>query len=200
MRILWLFLLSLATAPLPAVSVGDRAPDFVFTKTWNMESSATGLSELSGKLVLVEFWATWCPPCVANVPHLNEIHAAYAPKGLAVVAVSDETEGTIAGFIARQGMRYGVAQSSLAAARYGISGIPHAFLVDAEGKIAWDGHPADLDSSTLDQVLAGTYKPSDKTIQKIASLSAIILVSFGIWYFFNRRKPRLPPTMGGLPQ
>src|SRR5438132_6811939 len=54
--------------------------------------------ELSGKPVLVEFWATWCPPCRKSIPHLNQIYAKYKSQGLVIVGITDEDETTVKKF------------------------------------------------------------------------------------------------------
>jgi thiol-disulfide isomerase/thioredoxin len=65
--------------------------------------------ELAGKPLLLEFWATWCPPCRKSIPHLNEIHAKYKDRGLMVVGVTDEPNALIKKFQKEVPMDYAVA-------------------------------------------------------------------------------------------
>lgn len=155
----WIVLVAslLAAAPLAAqIAPGKPAPDFDFENVWNPSSEARSLSELRGKPVLVEFWATWCGPCIRNIPHLNEIHREFTPRGLAMVAVSDEDAPTIAPFVLEHNMQYPVVRSARAGRDYRVRSIPAAFLVDSSGTVVWQGHPASLDASILEKVVSAT--------------------------------------------
>lgn len=100
---------------------------------------------------LVEFWATWCPQCVKVSPKLSEIQDTYGERGLTVIAVTDEESDVVRDFVQDKGdaITYTVAIDKNQRttvdymAAFGLNGIPTAFLVDREGKIAWVGHPAD---------------------------------------------------------
>ena len=65
--------------------------------------------ELAGKPLLVEFWATWCPPCRKSIPHLNEIYSKYKAQGLQIVGITDEDEATVKKFQKQIPMDYNVA-------------------------------------------------------------------------------------------
>src|SRR6202051_1011867 len=65
--------------------------------------------ELTGKPLLVEFWATWCPPCRKSIPHLNEIYSKYKGKGLQIVGITDEDKATVQKFLKQIPMDYNVA-------------------------------------------------------------------------------------------
>jgi thiol-disulfide isomerase/thioredoxin len=111
--------------------------------------------ELSGKPLLVEFWATWCPPCRKSIPHLNEIYSKYKAQGLQIVGITDEDEATVKKFQEKLPMNYNVAINTPQSIykQFGIEAIPTAFLVDKGGKIVWTGHPMELTESQLQQVL-----------------------------------------------
>jgi len=128
-----------------------------------------------GKVYLVEFWATWCGPCRVSIPHLNEIHNKFKGKGLIVIGqdVWETDLSKVPGFVKQMGdkMTYRVALDKVDAGATpqggkmaetwmkasGSDGIPTAFLIDKQGKIAWIGHPMSLDEGVIEQVLAGTY-------------------------------------------
>ena len=105
--------------------------------------------------LLVEFWATWCGPCRQTIPHLNEIYAKYHPRGLNAVGISNESASTVEGFMHQVPMNYPVALD--APGRYSrelnIRGIPHAFLLDRQGKVVWEGHPMELSEAQIEKVL-----------------------------------------------
>lgn len=100
---------------------------------------------------VVEFWATWCPPCRTSIPHLTEIQKKYRDDGVVVVGISTEDVAEVEPFVRKQNenMEYTVAvdvqgettRAYMEAA--GQKGIPCAFIVDRSGAIAWIGHPMD---------------------------------------------------------
>ena len=100
-----------------------------------------------GKVVVVEFWATWCPPCVESVPHLVELDERERERGLVVVGVhaprgAGERE-RIESFLTTHGVQYAIAldRDGKASSAYAVSGIPKAFVYGRDGVLAWEGHP-----------------------------------------------------------
>eukprot|EP00034_Subulatomonas_tetraspora_P000849 GABW01001121.1.p1 GENE.GABW01001121.1~~GABW01001121.1.p1 ORF type:complete len:126 (-),score=21.47 GABW01001121.1:3-353(-) len=96
--------------------------------------------------VVLEIWATWCPPCRASIPHLTELAHKY--NKVKFVGVTTEPVSTASGFVSQMGskMDYYVAADTghevqaLMQAR-GVRGIPHAFILDVNGNVVWQGHP-----------------------------------------------------------
>jgi thiol-disulfide isomerase/thioredoxin len=111
--------------------------------------------DLAGKPLLVEFWATWCPPCRKSIPHLNEIYSKYKGQGLQIVGITDEDEATVKKFLKQIPMDYNVAINTPRSIyeQFGIEAIPTAFLVDKSGKIVWTGHPMELSETEIQSVL-----------------------------------------------
>lgn len=126
-----------------------------------------------GKVYVIEFWATWCGPCIMSMPHLAELQDAYADKGVTVIGVSDEKVEDVRGFLEQQTpdvqATYGeitkkycltidpdgsVHKDYMAAAQEG--GVPTAFIVGKTGKIEWIGHPDTIDEP-LESIVAGTW-------------------------------------------
>jgi thiol-disulfide isomerase/thioredoxin len=109
--------------------------------------------ETKGKPAIVEFWATWCPPCRATIPHLNEINKKYKDQGLVVIGITNEDKKTVQNFRKSTPMEYNVAiDKKDLGEKLGVSGIPHAFLVDKAGKIVWEGHPAQLNETEINKI------------------------------------------------
>ncbi|MBI3737149.1 TlpA family protein disulfide reductase [Candidatus Sumerlaeota bacterium] len=116
------------------------------------------------KVYVIEFWATWCPPCRASIPHLSELQKKFK-ENVIFVGVTDEKPEVVEPFVKKMGekMDYTVAVDDNAKTAKGymdafkIEGIPHAFIVNKDGKIIWHGHPLDDLEETLEKVVAGTY-------------------------------------------
>jgi len=117
-------------------SVGAPAPDFTLP---NLEGASVSLSGLRGKVVILDFWATWCPPCRREIPGFVELKKAYGDRGLEIVGVSDEDRDTVTAFAKDNGVNYTMllhgAEDSLPAPYAQIRSIPTTFVLDREGKV-----------------------------------------------------------------
>jgi thiol-disulfide isomerase/thioredoxin len=151
------------------LKVGDPAPKLQ-TGDWVQGEPVTAFD--SGKAYIVEFWATWCGPCRVSIPHLNEIYTKFKDKKLVVIGQDcfEQEESKVAPFVKQMGekMTYRVALDNKEGNKKGKmaetwmeaagqNGIPTAFLVNKEAKIAWIGHPMELKDEVIEQVLAGTF-------------------------------------------
>jgi len=115
-----------------------KAPDFTLTDTSGKKIT---LSELRGKVVLVEFWATWCPPCKDAVPEMNKVYEKYKNKDVQVLAISVDQGGDVASklnsFAKEHWVNYPVLiDDKKVNVSYGVANVPVAFIIDKEGKIA----------------------------------------------------------------
>lgn len=171
---------ALAAAPEPGeptLKVGDRAPKLQ-TGKWVQGDPVQAFEK--GKAYLVEFWATWCGPCRVSIPHLNELHTKYKDKGLVVIGQNcwEHNEKLVEPFVKKMGdkMTYRVAldnkeesergqmaETWMAAA--GRNGIPSAFLVDTQGRIAWIDHPMQLKEQVIEEVLARKFDLAKAAVQ-----------------------------------
>ena len=111
--------------------------------------------KFSGKPLLIEFWATWCPPCKKSIPHLNKLYDKYKDKGLIIIGITGDSRSMVKKFMKTTPISYSVATDSRnkMSKLLGIKGIPHAFLIDKDGKIIWEGHPASLKESDIEKIL-----------------------------------------------
>ena len=85
--------------------IGQTAPELNIEKYLQAPEGEKSLSALKGKVVVLEFWATWCAPCVAEIPHLNQLNEEFRDKQVQFISVTDEGEDIIAPFLKRQEMK-----------------------------------------------------------------------------------------------
>jgi cytochrome c biogenesis protein CcmG, thiol:disulfide interchange protein DsbE len=115
--------------------IGQKAPDFVVEKWLTTEPNT------KGKFVLIDFWATWCPPCRKAIPELNGFQKKFADK-LVVIGVSDETEDKVKK-LTDPAIEYASAIDPQARMKttLAITGIPHCIVIDPNGIVRWEGFP-----------------------------------------------------------
>lgn len=123
---------SLAEARRLADGVGQPAPDFVFHEVCT--GAPRELSELRGQVVLVNVWATWCPPCRKELPDLDKLQKDYAGRGLVVLTVSTEERDLLQKFAAEHPLRTLNAYSP-GLGWYDAPGRPITFVIDREGTL-----------------------------------------------------------------
>lgn len=112
------------------------APDFTLQ---DLSGGKVRLADLKGKVVLVEFWATWCPPCRDSIPTIERLHKTYGGKGLVTLGVSLDDGGwdEVKVFAQEQGITYTVLKGEESVSdSYRVRAIPLTVLVDKEGRIA----------------------------------------------------------------
>ncbi len=124
---------------------GEDAPNF---KTSLLNGEAFELAQLKGDYVLLDFWGTWCGPCLQEIPQLKEIHEKYGPKGLKVVSVAleyGEKKKRLESAISRKGLAWKyhiidpingkIFDAEIATKLYGVREIPTKYLINPEGFI-----------------------------------------------------------------
>ena len=123
-------------APEEAPSIrGTPAPAFELA---NLEGKKVRLADFKGKVVLVNFWATWCGPCLLEIPWFIEFQKQYGPQGLEIVGISMDEEGpaVVKPFVAKHQMNYTVVMGTDQTPTQfgGLPGYPVSFLIDRDGK------------------------------------------------------------------
>lgn len=139
-------------APGASVVRGVAAPDFTLT---GLDGSSITLSSLRGKVVLVNFWATWCPPCRQEIPSMEKLWQQFGKDGMVILAISVDkgSSDDLKAFVKETGMTFPVFRDNeggklgkVAEGMYGITGVPESFVVDRQGivqekiigSIEWD--------------------------------------------------------------
>lgn len=117
------------------VEAGDRAPGFTLTTD---TGQGIDLENYRGKYVLLNFWATWCPPCIQETPSLNQLHQELSDKGLIVLGVSvDEDTSAYDAFLDRFGIAFPTVRdpSRGVPTKYGTNLYPESYLIDPDGYV-----------------------------------------------------------------
>jgi thiol-disulfide isomerase/thioredoxin len=151
------------------LKAGDKAPA-IKVGTWVKGKPVTTFE--SGKVYVMEFWATWCGPCIRGIPHLTKLQKEYKDQGVTVVGTAiwqraetqADRQAKVTSFVTTQGdkMNYTIAvdDDKWMANNWmrpaGRNGIPSAFIVGKTGKIEWIGHPISMDNA-LKGIVAGTF-------------------------------------------
>jgi peroxiredoxin len=116
----------------------DRSRQSVNFTLADLAGKSWTLKDLRGSVVLVNFWATWCPPCRKEMPDLEALHQRFGPKGLVILAISDEETGKVQPFIAEHRFSYPILLDPGRKVNelFRVEGIPKSFVYDREGKLA----------------------------------------------------------------
>ena len=129
-----LALLAMAGAPAMAVDVGATAPEFSLPGS----RAPVKLSDFKGKMVYLDFWASWCGPCKQSFPWMNQIQAKYGAQGLQVLAINvDANRADADRFLAGTPAEFLIAfdAQGASARQYGIKGMPSSVLIGPDGKV-----------------------------------------------------------------
>ncbi|HEU5179895.1 MAG TPA: TlpA disulfide reductase family protein [Candidatus Polarisedimenticolia bacterium] len=127
-----------AGAPKGGAPTGDQVVSLKLSLQPALGGSSVDLSKFDGKIRVVDFWATWCPPCRAAIPWLNDLHQRYHDQGVEIIGISvDENAKALAGFDKEVHIEYTSLQSSqeVEKAFGGIVGLPTTFVLDRTGKV-----------------------------------------------------------------
>lgn len=140
------------------VRVGDQAPDFFAS---GLDGEPVTLAALRGKVVLLDFWATWCAPCIAEMPNIKKMLERYGADGqFVVIGISlDDSSGVVSDFVRKRDIPWrqavlGPAEKNPVAQLYNVSQIPATFLIDRSGKVV----ATDLQGPALQQKLGELFK------------------------------------------
>jgi len=137
--------------------IGERAPDFSLR---SLGGEIVSLAQFRGRVVILDFWASWCGPCRTTMPTLHALWQDVASRGVVLVGISlDRSEASAAAYLAANNYEDMVALwESLAAAQsvaslYGVRAIPRTLVIDRNGMVRFNGHSATLSRAALEPIL-----------------------------------------------
>ena len=180
-----------------ALELLDASPALRIAK-W-LQGAPVDVTAQDDRLYVIEFWATWCPPCRRSIPELNALHDKYSSQNVVIIGITQEEEETVQNFLKEQEMKYTVAldQDSYCWKNYaessGVNGIPHAFLV-RNGKLWWEGSPFDNLEKVIRDMVAGSYSAEEaqknreeaRISEEIAQLLELWMQEYLVYANFGR--------------
>jgi len=123
-----------------------EAPQFTLT---DIEGHSLALSQYRGKVVILDFWTPWCPPCRREIPDFISLQKQYGAQGLQIIGIGLDQPNNVASFVQQHGINYPVAVGDNAISNLygGVSGIPTTFIIDKQGNIKnkFEGITSEID-------------------------------------------------------
>lgn len=155
--------------------IGKPAPELSIEKFLQAPDVEINSEQLRGKVVILEFWATWCAPCIAQIPHLNELSEAFEHEPVRFISITDENEMKVKRFLQKRMMNswIGLDHDRSMFKAYQIRFLPTTVLIDTEGRVAAVTNPASINRETISNLLTmkTTVKPKSekKTVTSVPS-------------------------------
>ena len=156
--------LACGLTPAVAVNVGEPAPDFALPRA---DGSTLDLSAYRGKVVVVDFWASWCGPCRESFPFLNSVHDRLAEQGLVVIGVNlDEARDEASAFLRKYPARFDVVYDpeGKSAMAFAVKAMPSSYLIGRDGRVrvrhlGFRASESAAFEQAIEQALAGDHPP-----------------------------------------
>ena len=134
--------------------IGSKAPDIIFEQMLNYPSRTVRLSNLEGKVIILDFWATWCAPCIASFPKLEELQSKFNGK-LQIITITSDSEERIQKFLAKREMNLPIAidPSRKLAEFFPHRSIPHTVVIDKNGTVRAVTTSSEINQELIQKVI-----------------------------------------------
>ncbi|RKU13942.1 hypothetical protein C6502_01990 [Candidatus Poribacteria bacterium] len=148
----------------PDALVGKKAIDF---NVKDLDGNDLSLEKYRGKVVLLDFWAVWCGPCIAEMPNVKQVYGKYKDDNFQIIGISlDENRNTLVGYLEKEGITWpqffdGHGWKNQVAQMYGISAIPHMYLIDGEGVV----RKSDVRGPALEPAVHALVRENNRKLQ-----------------------------------
>jgi len=154
--------LSLGACSRSAPAKPQPAPAATLKLLQAPHAALDGWSSLRGKLVVLEFWATWCDACVEEQPHLNELADKFKDRPVQFLSVTAEPEEVVRKFLKTHELRgwIGLDPDGAAFEAFGVHGLPHTVVLDADGNVLGETYPELLTPERLEAMLPAPKRPA----------------------------------------
>lgn len=163
---------AIAQAQIADLNIGDPAPPLKLAELVQApEGASADLESLRGQVIMLEFWATWCAPCLKSMPHVNDLHRQFADQGVRVIAITREAPALVKRFLEDGTIEpwVGIDDNASTGHAYGITALPTTILIDRQGKVAAITAPTNVTSEVISSLLAD--EAIDLPVQKIVPFS-----------------------------
>ncbi len=179
MKTLLFALLLVAPLAIAQPQKGEVVPNLQFSPLLNAPKPTASLSDFRGKVVLLEFWATWCGPCLEAQPHLQALQQRQADK-LQVITVTDESQQRIEKFLAKRPSKLWVAldSSNALSSSFPHQLIPHTILIGPDGRLMAQTNPEAMTDAVIDSLWRGQAVHLTEKVDNLMDLPEILNAYF----------------------
>lgn len=161
LAMLCLFFSNATRAQTAALKIGDRVPDLTINNVLNYKSNSLKLSDFRGKLLILDFWATWCAPCVAMIPRLDSLQRVFGDQ-IAIISVSYQSENEVKSFMNRLQKQKNavyklpeIIEDKVLNAMFSHRSLPHYVWIDPDGKVIAITDYVEVTSERIKNAIAG---------------------------------------------
>jgi uncharacterized protein (TIGR03435 family) len=148
-----------------ALKVGDNLPNYQLKSVVNYKADSLNFKDAKGKILIIEFWGTWCSPCIPALQHLDEIKNKF-PNDVFVVGISDDSKERLTKFLTKRVVSVPLASEAdmRLNGMFAFSMVPHTIIVDKNGKIMAVTSPNEITEEKIKEIIAGKnpkFKPKE---------------------------------------